>query len=53
MVSHKIYFCSPPCSNRYLDKYNKVDHEFIGQLWRGEKACFKNDEYDNVKLPHY
>ena len=26
---------------------------FIGQLWRGEKECFKNDEYDNVKLPHY
>ena len=34
-----------------MDKYNKVDSEFIRQLWRGDKACFKNDEINRVALP--
>jgi hypothetical protein len=36
-----------------LDKYNKIDSEFISQLFREEKLCFKNHEINKVSLPHY
>jgi hypothetical protein len=30
-----------------------VDSEFISQLLRGDKLCFKNGEIKRVQLPHY
>ena len=41
------------CSECYLDKYHNVDSEFISQLLRGEKVCFKNAEINKVVLPFY
>ena len=36
-----------------MDTYPKVDREFITQLFRGEKLCFKNNEVNRVSLPYY
>ena len=40
-------------SECYLDVYNKVDSEFVSQLLRGDKFCFKNGEIKRVTLPFY